>query len=287
LLELVAKSEELSRCTADRLIKAFSKNGPMLVLYCGNTEGLAQHICSTMRIAKPSLNIAYLDGDYSYNIVLPYIAEDIMSVVLVASSTELNCVNRVLQALALVGVETVALLPTVTLTKLENRLEILSQNIYTVEIESDVYRLTVLQASLRSSLNLSRGEILRIKRFEKELDMKIIVKELTEKYYNVFSQAKSKKHGLLNIAVSKSLLAAGEELIDRGLPIQVIGRKGLEHTNPDLLVYTSVEEQTVNEYLVALSRKGIKRNDVTTVKINTDPFTAPIYALIIFYSTLL
>lgn len=249
-------------------------------------EGLAQHLCSAIKISSPSINVVYFDGDYSYNIVLPYVAGDIYAVLL-ASFTEISCTYRVIQALALLGIDTIAILPTVTVAKLGERLELYNQNIYVMNIDNDIYRLAVLHSSLKLALTLSRGEISRIKKFERELDMKSVVKELVDRYFNIVNQTKSRKQGMPIVAVSKSLLAAGEELMDRGIPVQVIGRKGLEHQQPDIVVYTSVEEHTVNEYLSLLARRGIRRDDIATIRINTDPFTAPLYTLIIFYSTLL
>lgn len=282
LVDIVKKSEEVAGNLAQALGKVFSKNRFTLIMYCGNTEGLAQHLCSAIKIADPSINIAYFDADYSHNIVLPYLTETLSSALLLSNATDVNCAFKVLQALSLLGVETTALLPTVTVTTFKNHAEKWSQNIYLQELDNNIYRLSILQASLRLAITLAGNNIARIKRIERELNMSNIVKELIDRYANAITLAKSLVKP--SIAVTKALMPAAEELMDRGIATLVIGRHSPEEKNPNLLVYTSVEEQTVNEYLLKLTRKGIKRSEIPTIRINTDPLTAPVYALIIFYA---
>ncbi|MEM1646368.1 MAG: hypothetical protein QXL96_11025 [Ignisphaera sp.] len=254
-------------------------------MYCGNTEGLAQHLCSTIKIADPSTSIIYFDAEYSYNIVLPYLTEMLSTTILLSSATDISCAFKVLQALSLLGVETMALLPAVTATTFKDYTEEWSQNIYLLELDNSIYRLSILQTSLRLALTLAENNVARIKRIERELNMSSIVKELIDKYTSTITSAKSLVKP--NIAVTKALIPAAEELMDRGIATSVIGRYSPEEKNPNLLMYTSVEEQTVNEYLLKLARKGIKRSEILTIRLNTDPLTAPIYALIIFYAMIL
>jgi len=257
----------------------------LVIFYCGNAEGLAQHICTTLKIARPSLNIVVFDGEYGHNIVLPYIAYDVSSALLISGVSDISCTYRALQALTLTGVETVAILPTVTTEIVRSYIRRWSQTVHMVEVDSTLYRLSLLHSSLRLALSLADKDTTRVRRIEKELDIKSVARELIEEHKQVVGLGK--KLSSYAVAVSRALLAAGEELIDRGFEVTVIGRHGAETLPPKLVVYTSVEEQVVNEYMTKLTRRGIGRGEITIMKINTDPLTAPLYALIVFHAMML
>lgn len=250
--------------------------------YCGNTEGLAIHLGTSVRIAKPNINIAIFDGDYCHNVVMPYIAEEVSGALLLSSITGIKCMYRVTQALSVMGINTLSIASVPITSNLKGYIDRLSRGIDVIEIDSSLYRFVVLHLSLRLALELGGREIARIKRIERELDIGSIVNELIDRYID--KTLLNKKIGL--VSITKSLLPAGEELIDRGIPIALVGRDKIEN-QPQVLIYTSVEEHIVNEYMVELSRKRDAKPDIRTVKINTDPLTAPLYALILFYAILL
>lgn len=278
------KSEETSDVIVQRLKHIFLKDRTIIVTYCGNTEGLANYSNSVLRIAKPDINVALFDGDYAYNIVIPYIAEDISSVVLFSNTLSVRCMYRVLQALLSMGIEVLAISPTATLIpRIKEYLTESDRRLNFIEIDSSIYRLSLLQALLRLALEISGRTKTRIKRIEYELDLKSVVKDLTNRYLNQIT--KSKNIGL--VAITKSLLVAGEELMDKEMPVLILGKHKPEVKPSTLLVYTSVEEHLVNEYLTELKKKSLRDTEITTIRLNVDPFTAPIYALIIFYAMLL
>ncbi|MEM0371382.1 MAG: hypothetical protein QXG46_06015 [Ignisphaera sp.] len=250
-------------------------------MYCGTTRGLATYIGTLLKISKPSLNILMLDAEYCHNIVVPYIAEDIDKVVLVSSPASVNCVYRVLQTVSTMGLDTLMILPTTVASLIRGKMNISSEKLEIIEIESTIYRVTVLQTFLRIALYIGGKHVARIHRIEKELELKNIVSELIEKYSHELSMYRDVKH----VIVSKALTIVGEELIDRGVQVAIINEHfGLQKIEtPLFLIYTSVEEHIVNEFVSNLVRIGVERSNIIHLRINVDPFTAPIYSMIIMY----
>lgn len=254
----------------------------VLLVYCGNTEGIAYHMYSTLKIAKPSLNVSVFDGDYCYNIVLPYLVEEISSAILISSVLNVSCMYRVVQALLLMGIEAAVITPTLTMPRFRDYMSKWGQRLRIIELDNEVYRLSLLQVSLRLALELGGRGIARVKRFEKEVELKSIVSDLVDKYSNIIKLSRSLTP--LVVAITRAILPAGEELMDRGVPIVILGKYTPEELTPKILVYTGVEEHMVNEYITKLARKGVKKEELLTIKLNTDPLTAPMYALTIFYA---
>ncbi|MEM1542076.1 MAG: hypothetical protein QW101_03305 [Ignisphaera sp.] len=248
-------------------------------MYCGTTRGLATYIGILLKISKPSLNILTLDAEYCHNIVVPYIAEDIDKVVLVSSPASVNCVYRVAQTVSTMGLDTLMFLPTTVASLIRGRVDVSSEKLEIIEIESTIYRVTVLQTFLRIALYIGGKSVARIRRIEKELELKSIVNELVEKYAHELSMYRDVKH----IAVSKALTIVGEELVDRGVQAFIINESfGIQKIEaPLFLIYTSVEEHIVNEFVLNLVRNGVERSNIMHLRINVDPFTAPIYSIII------
>lgn len=237
---------------------------------------------STLKITKPSLNLSVFDGDYCHNVVLPYLVEEISSALLISSAININCTYRVIQALTLMGVDTVALIPTPTIPRFRDYVSRWGQRLRVIEVDSEIYRLSLLQVSLRLALELGGRDIARIKRFEKEVELKSVVGDLVDRYSSIIESTRSIAQPI--IAITRTILPAGEELMDRGIPVVILGRYAPEEWVPKILVYTSVEEYMVNEYTVKLSKKGIRKEELLTIRLNTDPLTAPMYALAIFYA---
>lgn len=237
---------------------------------------MATHIGTAIRIALPSANVTVFDGDYCYNILLPYVADEIHSVLLLSSMVGVKCVFRVIQALASMGIKTLSLLPAISVSGLRDYISRGVPGLEVIEVESDVYRFAVMLSTLRLALEIG-GDKARIKRIEKELKLKDVVNELIDRYREVLSRKYDR------IAVTKALLSAAEELVDRRIPILVLGRQ-LGDDQIQLLVYTSVEDHIVNEYVMDITRKGVRASEIPMIRINTDPLTAPIYALVLFYA---
>lgn len=280
VVEIAKKAEEFSEIVAIKLKEFFQRDRVTVAIHCGNTEGLAIYLSSVLRIAKPDINIAVLDGDYGYNIVIPYIAEDISSVILLSSAVGTRCMYRVLQALSTIGIETLSIAPIITASNVKEHLARWGQRLEFLEINENIFRLTLLQAFLRLALEIGGRDVARIRRIKGELSLSNIVKELIDRYPIPVDI----NRGM--VMITKSLLPAGEELMDKGIPVLVLGKHMSEEKLPTLIVCTSVEEHIVNEYMVEIMRKigGVK---IPIIKLNVDPLTAPIYALILFHAKML
>ena len=263
----------------------FSKDSQLFLLYCGNSEGLATHLLSTIKISMPKINVAVLDGEYCHNVVLPYVADDVTRVIAVSDIWGSRCIYKVLQTAMLMGIKSIVLMPTALASKVRDSISYESGDLDIVEIDSKIYRFTVLHTSIRLALDIALDKVARISRLSRELDMASVVEELVNKYSQDITRALSTDTDSI-VAVSRALLPAGEELMERGIEVVVLGRSMPKGKNISMLAYTSAEEHTVNEYLVTLMREGVAVPKAKTIKLNTDPLTAPLYALIIFHSVL-
>lgn len=284
MISLVEKSEKIAVKTFQLIKNSISENNRIVVTYCGTSEGLATYIATVLKISKPDLNILVLDANYSHNIVIPYIAEYIDNVIVVSSLTNMKCVHRIIQTILALGLNGIIFLPvpkTVIKSSEDEKQSLEYKNIEIIEIESDIYRLSIMQTFLQLVLHISGKKIHRINRIERELELKNIVEELISKYSREIILSNDVKH----VFVSKALTTISEELLEKGINTSIIDESlnNAKIETPLLIIYTTVEEFIVNEFVLNLIRNNIKQDKIISIKINTDPLTAPLYSLILIH----
>jgi len=283
-VESIKRVEEASEKIYRVLYNELSKANKIAILSCGNSKGLAQHLFTILKIAKTNINIFFLDADYAYNILLPYIGEEIDIAILFTDTKSSKCLFRIYQSLLLSGIKTIALVHRILSEEERNIIKRYDEYITVVEVDRDIYRISILHANLKLGLALSKGSSARIERIARELEVASIVEELSKKYYREMNELERCR----TILYTKSLQSVGEELSEMGFnSIELPLMKNIDTIQkPVLVIYTTVEEHIVNELLMEFMRKGIGKEDILSIRINTDPFTAPIYGhiLLLLYS---
>ncbi len=283
-MESIRRVEETSEKIYRILYNELDKSNNIAVLSCGNSKGLALHLFTILKIAKVNINIFLLDADYAYNILLPYIGEGIDVAILFTDTKSSKCLFRIYQSLLLSGIKTIALIHKVLSEEEKNIAKRYDEYITIMEIDRDIYRISILHSNLKLGLMLSKESSARIKRIARELEMVSIVEELSKKYYREIKELEKCR----TILYTKSLQSVGEELSEMGFnSIELPLLKSIDIIQkPMLIMYTTVEEHIVNELLIEFIRKGINKENVFSIRINTDPLTAPIYGhiLLLLYS---
>ncbi len=283
-MKSVRSVEEVSENIYRVLYKELNKANNIAILSCGNTKGLALHLFTLLKIARTTANVFLLDADYAYNILLPYIGDEIDIAILFTDMRSSKYLPRIYQSLLLNGIRTVALVHRMLSEEGRNMAKRYDEYITSIEIDKDIYRISILHSNLRLGLSISKGSSARIERMAKELELSSVVDELYRKYEReVEGMGKCR-----TILYTKSLQSVGEELNDMGFnTVEIPLVRDMEIVQgPILIMYTTAEEHLANELLVELTRKGVNREKILNIRINTDPLTAPIYGhiLLLLYS---
>ncbi|MEL9940153.1 MAG: hypothetical protein QW632_01585 [Ignisphaera sp.] len=243
------------------------------IIYCGSVEGVARHLESILRISRPGTNLLTMHGDYIHNIMLPYVSESIDQALIFSHSLATSCLLRAYQSLKLLGIDLLAVVSKPT--GVERPLKFDEENI--IEIDENVYRVATTLASIKIGVELG-GSIQRIKRMEQEVTLSSIVGDIIKK----FREDADKVRECELIATTHSMLSVAEELGDIGYLYTTVDKlhKLIMIARSVGIFYTTAEEHIVRETIINVKRLAMQKSFVE-IKVNTDPFTAPLYGLII------
>lgn len=242
-------------------------------MYCGAVEGLARHLETILRISLGKANIMTMSGDYFHNTLLPYISDFVEHALLFSSPQSQGCVNRVRQALRLLGIDSYALL---SKPLHEATGYVVAESGGAMELDDSLYRLAISLANIKLGLRIG-AESRRIKRMEGETKLSNIAREVVELYSKAIEAAEK-----CNMVITThSLVTVGEELSDLGYLHITVDKMSMymRFTNSAALFYTTAEEHIVREALSVTRAPPTPK--LIHVKINTDPLTAPLYGLIL------
>ncbi|MEM0026669.1 MAG: hypothetical protein QXT53_01880 [Ignisphaera sp.] len=237
-------------------------------------EGVARHLESILRISKPGINLLTMHGDYIHNIMLPYVSESIDHAVIFSHSLAISCLQRTYQSLKLLGVDLSAIAPKPI--SIERSLKFDEESL--IEIDERVYRLATTLASIKLGVKLGGRDIQRIKRMEQEVTLSSIVGDITKK----FGEDADKARECDLVTATYSMLSVAEELGDLGYLYTTVDKlhKFIRIARNVATFYTTAEEHIMREVILSTKRFTTQKSFVE-IKINTDPFTAPLYGLVI------
>ncbi|MCS7111948.1 MAG: hypothetical protein N3D82_03520 [Ignisphaera sp.] len=285
----VKRSEDSSSKISQELVDHIKKSGNILIAHCGATYGLVQHTTSILKISKPELALMAADGDYTHNVMLPYIAETLDLAIIYSDAVHERAVARLLHSVLINNIRTIFILPNVIYERYRAQWSREFGNIDIIEIDSDIYRLTLLLASLKVGINIGSA-VARINRMKDELEISSVVEDVVDRYRDAIEMLKSCR----NIIVSKTMLPLGEYLEEHGYNMYVMNAPSRTLLNriatPSetfVLAYSSIEDHIVNEFTMEALRKGFLKERFVDFRINTDPFTAPIYGILISMAAIL
>jgi len=288
-MEFAKRSEDVSQRISQKLTSIIKSSKNILIAYCGATYGLVQHIVSILKISKPELALMAIDGDYTYNVVLPYIAESLDLAIVYSDAMHEKALLRLLHSILLNNIRSVFIIPNVVYEKHRVQWSREFENIDIIEIDSGIYRLASLLAALKIAIDIG-DMVARINRIKSEVEVSSIVEEAANRYMDAIKLLKSCR----NVIVSKSMIPLGEYLEEHNYNIYMISEllkelfKKSSHLHETfMLAYSSVEDHIVNEFIIEALRKGLKIDQLIDLRINTDPFTAPIYGILISMVALL
>ncbi len=270
LEKLVETVERESQRIASSLVEALRRSNKILIFSCGLTWGLAQHLAFSLKLANFDLNILPASGELLHNFVLPYVSESLDLLIVFASRGAENCLLRICNALRLVGVEKSVIVVPKLIPEVRQRL-----GIEILEIEPRVYRTSVIHANLRIAVAIG-GSQPRIARIEDEIPITPqLVEDVGERYKEIAKQLKNRE---ITIVYTESMRSVAEELAERGYRCLDIEMARIAVPQNIVVVHTSIEDQSVNELMLAALRKGVTLRNVARLRLNTDPLTAPLYA---------
>ena len=244
------------------------------IIYCGSVEGVARHLESILRISRPGANLLTMHGDYIHNIMLPYVSESIDQALIFSHSLATSCLLRAYQSLKLLGVDLLAVVSKPI--GVERSLKFDEENI--IEIDEKVYRVATTLASIKIGVEIGGRNIQRIKRMEQEVTLSSIVGDIIKK----FREDADKVRECELVAATHSMLSVAEELGDIGYMYTTVDKlhKFITIARSVGIFYTTTEEHVVREAIINAKRLAMQKSFVE-IKVNTDPFTAPLYGLVI------
>ncbi len=283
MASIVKSSEDASDKISQRLVNLIKNSNNILAIYCGTTYGLVQHIMSILKISKPELALMAIDGDYTYNVVLPYIAETIDLALIYSDAMHERTLLRLLHSVLINNIRTVFIVPSIVYEKYRVQWGREFENIDIIEIDNSIYRLTLLLTALRIGIHIGNS-IARINRMKSEIEVSSIVEDIINRYRDTIKLLKLCR----NIIVSKTMLPLGEYLEEYNYNVYMIStsfktllNKAISLSDNFMLIYSSVEDHIINELIMEALRMGFKREQFIDMRINTDPFTAPIYGILV------
>ncbi len=255
--------EESSNVLVESLKNVLSSSPRTYLVYEASTQGLARHMRIAIKVAKAGTSVELVDADTFPNVELPYVAEDRVPAVALLKS--FSAVHRVATALRLLGVEHLIVAP-----QLPHHVKRALRGANVVELRRDLYALSIVLGSLKLAASLGNNP--RISRIAPELELS---PELVEEVRDRFSRLSLVREKPL--LCSSMLEAVCNAASDRGLKAVPI-RVHPECTD-GILVYTSVEDWVASEFVVNYLRRCPGKR-IESVRVNTDPLTAPLYVLI-------
>ncbi len=276
---LVEIAEKKAQDITTRILNIFRTSNSIHILYCGSSKHLAQYIVNLLKVSKSSADIAVFQGDLYTQTILPYIEKPDIVVVL-SSRSGRRCLARTTTSLGLMNVKVFVLIPSdIDLDEVKKRGY---PSIEFIEIESNLYRLTTINTFLRIAVAISTSE--RIKRLENELGITGIVEDLIDRYEEILRVLKSSREDIA-IVTLPSIECIADELVDRGYTVYTYdditsGRYMESRHSHIVIVNTSIEDHIANELTIEIMRSNPKTT-ISRLRMNTDPFSAPMYILIL------
>lgn len=253
-----------------------------MIIYCGTTYGLAQHLASILKISRPTLSLVLMDGDYAHNVVIPYIAEAIDLAIVYSDVAHEKSVARLLHSTMANSIGSIFIVPSIVYEKQKALWSREFEDMDLIEVDNDIYRLTLLLTALKVGINIG-GAIARISRIKSELNISSVVGDVLDAYRSTIEMMRFHR----NILVSKAMLPLGEYLEDYSYSVYIVDTQlGTQlarfssSSETFIVVYSSAEDHIVNEFIMETLRKGFHREQFVSFRINTDPFTAPIYGIL-------
>jgi len=128
-----------------------------------------------------------MSGDYVHNTLLPYISDFVEYALLFSSFQSQGCVNRVRQALRLLGIDSYALL---SKPLHEATGYVVAESGGAMELDDSLYRLAISLANIKLGLRIG-AESRRIKRMEGETKLSNIAREVVELYSKSIEEQRS------------------------------------------------------------------------------------------------
>uniref|UniRef100_A0A7C5Z0D5 SIS domain-containing protein n=1 Tax=Ignisphaera aggregans TaxID=334771 RepID=A0A7C5Z0D5_9CREN len=284
------KAEETSEKISLKLANIIRNSNTVLLIYCGATYGLAQHMLSILKISKPQLSLTAIDGDYAYNILLPYIAETIDLAIVFSDIVHEKTLTRLLQSIFLNNIKSTFIIPNILYEKHKMQWNRGFENINIIEIENNIYRLTLLLTAMKTGIYIGES-ITRINRMKNEIEIASIVEEIIHRYKYAIDALKTNK----NVIVSKTMIPVGEYLEEHNYNVYIMNETPkylllsdlINTLNVLIVIHSSIEDHIVNEFIVDSVRKGLRKEQFINMRINTDPFTAPLYGILVSMITTL
>jgi len=274
---LVEGIESSSQRIAVALGRAIRDCGNIAIVYCGLVRGVAQHLFTVLKLVNPKLNIVVMNGDLFHNLLLPYISESLDLVIVYGALRAENCILRVSTALRLIGPERGIVVSSRIAPNIVSRIPV-----ETVVIERPAYRASMIHGNLRVGVELG-GSNPRISRLKSELELTPhLVSDIVERYRDVEA---SIRDGSAVIVFTESMRSVAEELTERGYQCLDVEVARLRPPRSSvLLIYSSMEDHSVNETILTMVREGVSK--VSRLRIDTDPLSAPLYAHLLLSAVL-
>jgi len=264
--ELVELAEERAELLKIRITEVLRSSTRIAVLHGPNCRGLARHLTTVIKLSRPEMDVLYMDADYAHNTLIPYISENLDAVLLL--SHDARSLVRAATASRLLGVRTLAVTQ-----RLSEQVRRVLEGVELIELEAEVLHLAALIASVR--IGASLGSAARVERLQRETVFSTVVDELGERYAH---EVEALREGYTLIA-SPSMESLAEFLRVRGLTAFTIAEAGgIKSIERALIAYTSSEEHEVTDTVIRLRASG---KQLKTLRLNTDPLTAPIYGIIL------
>jgi len=254
-------------------LKAFKR---IFVLYCGLNEGLARYIASLLKLALPESEIVYMNSDYAFSTLVPYLAEQSPDlVILIGDDASLDCVDRGGSAVRLLGIRCVAFAARASeyISKLSGCV---------LASTGEFYHIKAMLITMKAAvmLNQTSGRLAVLERFLRSISEAPLI---LKKYESAIEEARSVRNSI-EIYASTSMMQVCEEAARRGLNAQQIDYIAyVEPKSRPLIFATSSEEHSVRKYINRLTLKGYRP---MTLSLNVDPFIAPIVGLLALYRIL-
>ena len=266
---LVESIESSSQRIASALSKVIRDCNNIAIVYCGIMKGVAQHLFTVLKLVNPKLNIVTMNGDLFHNLLLPYISESLDLVIVYGGLRAESCILRVSTALRLIGPEKGVIISSRIAPNILSRIPM-----ETVVIDHYAYRASMIHGNLRIGVELGSSNP-RILRLKSELVLTPhLVSDIVERYRDVEA---SIRDGSTVIVFTESMRSVAEELAEQGYKcLDVEAARLRPPRNAVLLIYSSMEDHSVNETVLTMMREGVGR--VSRFRIDTDPLSAPLYA---------
>ena len=266
---LVEIIESSSQRIALALSKALRNCSNIAIVYCGLVRGVAQHLFSVLKLANPRLNTVTMNGDLFHNLLLPYISETLDLVIVYGGLRAESCIVRISTTLRLVGLERGVIIASKIAPNTLSRIPV-----ETIVIDHYAYRASMIHGNLRIGVELG-GSNPRISRLRSELTLTPhLVSDIVERYRDVGERVRDRN---TVIVFTESMRSIAEELTELGyqcLDIEVARLRSPR--SAVLIVYSSMEDHSVNEMILTMLRGGVSR--ISRFRLDTDPLSAPLYA---------